>query len=388
MGTPGEAWTDFAARLATMGAALALPPFPAGARATSEGYRYLGRLMMVGWQWAVEFGDPDFPAFYRHDDDVTKWGGPNVDNTYLRARVRAANSYRIVGNGATTHGFLLSTHEGDMQLEQYGVYAEKWHDELTTDPDGTFELILSAEPHGGNWMPLDPRATNLTIRQYFDDWGQETPGEFRIERVGAEGEAPPPITAQVLAERLRDAGDWIEASLHYWNRYVARAHAETGDNVLLPPRSAPGGAEDIAYGSGFFDLAEDEAFLIEGEAPDAWTWNIMLYNLGWMESLDFANRPTSRNGTQIHIDPDGRYRVVIAHQDPGVPNWIDTTGLGQAMIAYRYVRTANRPVPEGRVVEVADLAAALPPGTPQITPEMRRQEISVRQRHVARRFRR
>jgi hypothetical protein len=107
-----------------------------------------------------------------------------------------------------------------------------------------------------------------------------------------------------------------------------------------------------------------------------------------MESLDFTNRLTSLNGTQIHVDPDGRYRVVVAHQDPGVPNWIDTTGLSQAMIAYRYVRTSNQPVPVGRVVKIANLAGALPSGTPLITPDLRSRQIAIRQRHVARRFRR
>lgn len=392
MGTPTStaetAWIGFTARMARLGQELAGPPFPTGKRATSEGYRYLSRLLVNGLQWAVEFADPDFPAFYRHDDDVTKWGGPNVDNTYLRARVRAGNTYRIVGNGASSHGFLISTHEGDMQLEQYGVYAELWHDDLVTDDDGGFELIVGPDERPGNWMPLHPDATNITIRQYFNDWTCHTPGEFAIERMGSEGEAPPPISPEALAERLNDAGSWIEASVRYWNQYVEGAHAECGDNTLQPPRSAKGGAEDIAYGAGFFKLAEDETFVIEGEPPDAWSWNIMLYTMGWMESLDFANRLTSLNGTQIHLDPDGRYRVVIAHRDPGVPNWIDTTGLEQAMIAYRYIRTANRPVPTGSVVKLPELRATLPASTPQSTPEGRTRQIRIRQRHVARRFRR
>jgi hypothetical protein len=31
-------------------------------------------------QWEIDFADPDFPRFYRHDDDVPMWGGPNVDD--------------------------------------------------------------------------------------------------------------------------------------------------------------------------------------------------------------------------------------------------------------------------------------------------------------------
>ncbi|HEV8296628.1 MAG TPA: DUF1214 domain-containing protein, partial [Acidimicrobiales bacterium] len=356
-----------------------------------DGYRYLTRLVVLGLQWMIEFGDPEFPAFYRHDDDVTKWGGPNVDNTYLRARVRGDRAYRIVGNRGIAHGFLISTHEGDMQLEQYGVYDEIWHDQLATDPDGSFELIVGAgrpAGHQGNWLPLHPDSDNITVRIYYQDWSRERPPELRIERIGGEGLAPAPPTPASFAASLEDALDWIEKSTHYWNRYVNRSREEIGENALGLPRSAPGGANDIAYGGGFFDLADDEAFIIEGEPPDAWFWNYMLYNLGWMESLDFANRVTSLNGQQIHIDDDGRYRIVIAHEDPGVPNWLDSTGLSQGMIAFRYVRTATMPAPTHRIVKFDRIRDTLPASTPEVTAATRREQITVRQRHVATRFRR
>jgi hypothetical protein len=385
-----DAWAAFSERLARLGRELRLPPFPVGARETAEGYRYLGRLTVLGLQWCVEFNDPDFPAFYRHDDDVTKWGGPNVDNRYLRARVCGTNAYRVVGNGSTSHGFLISTHEGDMQLEQYAVYAEIWHDQLVTDAAGNFELSISAErpADARNWIPLHPDTTNVTIREYFDDWARDTPGEFRIERVGGEGAQQPPVTAAQLATRLDEAARWIDTSLHYWNAYVANARDRAPLNVLQSAGAALGGAEDIAYGFGICHLADDEAYVIEGDAPDAWFWNFLLYNGGWFESLEIANATTSRNGTQITVDPDGRFRLVVAHRDPGVANWLDTTGLTETMLAYRYVRTATRPVPTGRVVKFAALRDELPASTRWVTEAERRAEIAIRQRHVAARFRR
>ena len=380
---------EFARSLSMMGHALPDPPFPQDLQTQVDGYRYLGRLAVMGLQWATEFGDPDFPAFHRHDDDIVKWGGPNVDNRYIRARVSGANSYRITGNFATSHGCVMSIHEGDMQLEQYGVYAEMWVDELSLGVDGEFELVLSAERpvDAQNWMPMHPDATNFTIREYFNDWRTDTPGWIRIERIGGEGLAPAPLTASVLASRLRDAREWAETSFHYWNRYVATAAASIEVNSLAAPHSAQGGAKDIAYGFGFYDLRDHDTLIVEGVAPDAWFWNYMLYNHGWMESFDFTNRTSSRNGTQIHIDSDGRYRLVIAHHDPGAPNWIDTCGVGRGMIAYRYVRTATKPVPAARLVPLEKVRSELPPDTPVVTPDERRNEIVVRQRHVARRFR-
>ncbi|CAB4724640.1 MAG: DUF1214 domain-containing protein [Actinobacteria bacterium] len=379
-------WPALLERLGGLGAELTRPPYPTGERAAVDGIRYLSRIVALGLQWCVEFGDPDFPAFYRHDDDVTKWGGPNVDNTYVRARVRGDAVYRLTGNGATTHGFVISTHEGDMHLEQYGVYAERWHDDLRREPNGDFTLTIGGPERTGNWMPLHPNTTNVTIRQYFDDWAQHIPGTFRIERVGAEG-APPPLDAAQLAGRLDDATAWIEASLRYWNRYIDAALERCGFNNIVAPGSVAGGSNGIAYGSGFADLGPREAMIIEGDAPDAWTWNFMLYNLGWFESLDFANRTTSLNRTQLHIDDDGRYRIVVAHEDPGVQNWLDTTGLSQAMVAYRFIRTTNSPVPHCTVVPIDAVRAALPATTPPFSAADRAAQIAVRQQHVARRFR-
>jgi hypothetical protein len=386
---PTQTWAVLSQRLAELGRDLARPPFPVGPRETAEGYRYLARLAVLGLQWAVEFNDPDAPAFYRHDDDITKWGGPNVDNRYMRARVKGDRAYRITGRGRSSHGFVISALEGDMQLEEYGVYQEVWHDELMYDDDGTFELVVSADRDSSapNWMALHPNTGNITIREYFNDWTRETPREFAIERIGGEGAPAAPLTSELIATRLDEATRWIERSLHYWNRYMADARDKCGVNMLQPARSALGGAKDIAYGFGFCDLADDEAFVIESEPPDAWFWNYLLYNMGWFESLDIAS-VSSRNGTQITIDSDGRFRLVIAHRDPGVANWIDTTGLRETMIAYRYVRTASQPVPSGRLVKLADLDRVLPPSTTHMTPDQRRAEVAGRARHLALRFRR
>jgi hypothetical protein len=276
-----------------------------------------------------------------------------------------------------------------MQLEQYGVYDEIWDDQLVADDDGVFELIVSGErPSGyeGNWLRLHPQAGNITVRAYFNDWSRDTPPAIRIERIGGEGLSPPSLTPTEMARRIDEASEWIVRSFHYWNRYVDNAYRKVGPNVVIAPGAAQGGAKDIAYGFGFFRLADDEAFVIEGTPPQAWFWNIMLYNLGWMESLDFANRVTSLNGHQMQIDDDGRYRVVIAHRDPGVPNWLDTTGLAEGMIATRYIRTADVPPQTGQLVKFDQIRDVLS-STPSMTVDQRRAQIAIRQAHVATRFR-
>ena len=60
------------------------------------------------------------------------------------------------------------------------------------------------------------------------------------------------------------------------------------------------------------------------------------------------------------VDPDGVLRVVIAHEDPGITNWLDTAGHSEGPVILRCVRTENAPVPQTRVVKFADVAGALP----------------------------
>ena len=47
----------------------------------------------------------------------------------------------------------------------------------------------------------------------------------------------------------------------------------------------------------------------------------------------------SLNGHQASIDEDGMLRVVIAHEDPGIANWLDTAGHSAGPIILRCVRT-------------------------------------------------
>jgi hypothetical protein len=52
---------------------------------------------------------------------------------------------------------------------------------------------------------------------------------------------------------------------------------------------------------------------------------------------------------------DGSFRIVVAHQDPGVPNWIDTAGHDHGIMGLRWVRADASPLPSCRVVNVAEI---------------------------------
>jgi len=56
-------------------------------------------------------------------------------------------------------------------------------DELVTDGHGNFEVVLSADEHDGNWMPIDGAHPTLTVRHFFYDWGHREASSLRIERI-------------------------------------------------------------------------------------------------------------------------------------------------------------------------------------------------------------
>ena len=76
------------------------------------------------------------------------------------------------------------------------------------------------------------------------------------------------------------------------------------------------------------------------------------------------------NGFQVEVDPDGVRRYVVAHRDPGVANWIDTTGLPEGFLSLRWTYS-ERPaaLPTTRVVKLRfdEIRAQLPAGTRSVS---------------------
>ena len=104
-----------------------------------------------------------------------------------------------------------------------------------------------------------------------------------------------------------------------------------------------GAQQHQAAGTCYYRVAPDEALVIEVPVPRAKYWSIDLCNF-WLESLDYANHQSSLNGHQAVVDPDGVFRAVVAHDDPGVPNWLDPVGHGEGSMIYRWNLAETTPI--------------------------------------------
>lgn len=382
----GTAWHEFCDRLKATGDRIIGEGYPTEERDRAEGYRYLTRLLSYSLRMEVEAGDPAFPVMCRYEEPHTQWGGPNPDNTYLRATVSAEHDYRVWGNVKDMRQAIFSLQEGDMQMEQYGVYSEQSLDDYVLGPDGEFELWVSREPRPGNWMPMHDDAHFFQIRIYNSDWIHDASPAIFIERVGAEGVPPPPVEAGNLADSLERAVHWVEKSAVYWNNYTQAAWKHATPNTVNPAKSTPGGADNILYGTCFWQLEKDEAIVLECDKPQAQYWNFCIHTIAWLESGDFANRQVSLSGHQIHVDSDGRIRVVLSAQDPGVPNWIDTEERERGLLVFRWVWASSNPCPEARVIKVDKVRELMPVDHPAVDKPARCRQLASRREQLWQRY--
>ncbi len=381
----GEAWSDFCRSLESAGRTILESEGCGEPDVQAAGFRYLLGLVKVGIQQAAEL-DPEQPRFIRICDSDSKAGAENADNAYAHAHIRSDLAYRIWGQRGTVETFLLEIKEGFMQLGDVRNFATLQAPELQLEPDGSFELFLGGERRGKNWLPIDPDAKQVLIRQYFCNWEDEVPATFDIECLGREGLAPPKLHAEDAARILDDAGRHIAGTASFWAEWVVALRQNYKRDEIAPAVFYVGGADDIAYGNDYYELDAGEAMIIEFEPPRAKYWAFQLCDL-WFKTMDWANQKVSINHRQARLDSDGLCRIVVAHRDPGVPNWLDTGGDETGVLQYRWIWTENNPRPRLRRVAFEGIRAALPEETPKVTSEERRREIYARQLHRLRRER-
>ncbi len=113
-------------------------------------------------------------------------------------------------------------------------------------------------------------------------------------------------------------------------------------------------------------------------------WSFQRSALGSFNT-NYTDHVTSLNRRQIRPDSDGRFRIVVAHRDPRVANWIDTEGQTLGLITHRWIGVKERPQLETTKIRFDDLGDVLPADAARLTPAERRQQIAVRQRQAARR---
>jgi hypothetical protein len=80
------------------------------------------------------------------------------------------------------------------------------------------------------------------------------------------------------------------------------------------------------------------------------------------------------------------FRGVIAHRDPGVPNWLDAEGCDRGTLAVRFLFADTTPKTALHAVPFERLRGELPRDTPGTTPAERNAVLARRSKALQRRY--
>lgn len=346
----------------------------------AEGLRHLTRLLVSAQQMTLECPPPQYPQLLQFLSTRVHWGLPATDCEYLWSALHGDYTYRITGDRGSAHIFDIETRTGHIaNMADWTLFDRR--SEFSVGPDNQVEIVLSRDPQPGNWIRLPEGAANIIVRQYYYDWQRENSARLQI-RCDEAVFPPPAFTAQDIASRSQLFVDWL-ANVPDRCARVVRTYYQAPQDALIFD-TIDFGWKDLRYGKGTYHCARDEALVLEVRLPACAYWSIQLSNHFW-EARDWHLRQTSLNGAQAHVDADGVFRAVIAHADPGFHNWLDAGGHERGLIAIRYYKAAQTPIPSIRRVKLADLDPMLPADTKRLTAAQRQTVLRERAASVSRR---
>jgi hypothetical protein len=355
----GTAWTEFCDLLKDAGSVVLADTNPNDPLDRAEGYRMLTRLLRGALETQLEHGDhPAHPELFCVCHETIKIVGENPDNRYLSA-VLDGGDYRIWGTRGESKWLSFNLFSaGGFGGGGPGTGATLHEERMHIDDDGTFELIISQNEHPGNWLQSEADTRTLAIRQTFLDKANQEHAVLHIERLDSSGAPPAPLSAEHLYHSLLYAGFYVKG--------VAAIGTEWATRQALWPNVFTDEAElaetdkfkdpQIKWHQAYFDLADDEALVVEFMPPACEYWMIALHN-HWMETLDYTNHQITLNCDSAVLEPDGSARFIVSKSDPGLPNWLDTAGHSKGTVGVRWVGpNVIDLLPDTRVVKVAELA--------------------------------
>jgi len=316
----------------------------------------------------------------------SRWGGDNPDNAYRIVPIDHNGRYVIHGQ-RMPGGVANVTYTLVADTATSVTLASLEGRDVEVDENGAFSITIDNQPANGrrNHLQSSPRVMYLFVRDCYNDWVRETPNALRAERLDTPSRGP------MTLDEMADFAAFHMVEGVYISYWFTRLNYGVPVNTINPPRMAGilGGLVSQGNSLGVVQLEDDEAMIVTATDGGAEFRNFLVNDV-WFMSVEFWKRQSSLNPGQMAADADGRFTYVIAHEDPGVHNWVDTGGLGELYGQHRWqgLPRGNVPPPEltTRVVKLKDLEGALPRGVQMVTPAQRKQQLERRALEFKRRF--
>ena len=382
-------WSEFIEGLRTLPDRL-LAKLPAEQRADPQVQQEIGRLAVASLTAALleSLGsDGDHPAFVANHNLTLNYPQPNADTIYRISRVTPGGTYRLRGERGSLRQANIGQ-AGPMPGEPGGGALQAGTKRgvldlngLHVDKRGRFDVIISpVRPAGysGDWWELASNTTRLLLRTVQADTSKERDPTISIERI----DIPPQrarTPAATVEARLRDLP---RAAALLPSIFVTSGARLRADGFLhkfkMVDAAQNGGLSGQVYYSSAYELADDEVLLITTRPPAKCLYRSIQLATEFEETIDWHNNQSSLNDMQAKPDRDGVLRIVISARDPGIPNWLDTSGYRRGIVAGRWMGCDSNPTPTIEKLPLAELRARLPADTPSVSPAQR--ETSIRDR--------
>ena len=336
----------------------------------AEALRVIVHLLGTGIETQFE-DDAAHPVFRAI---VTPWRkalGDNADARYHDARVHPAGTYRVRGRtaGAVYVSFTVEAggEDGAFPSRTAGLLNDTGFD---VADDGSFEITLGGPPRDRGWLALPDDASRITVRHYWED--ARSPNlppapdlGLTIELVDGEDEvqaSPPTPSDATVAASIRRMATFVRS-----RTLEAMPKPGEGDPPafvsrvpnVFPAPVRPGAhalaAADAAYSMAPYLLGPDDALVVSARWPRCRCANVSLWNRQ-LQTFDYLRHPVSLNRAQAITGDDDTVTLVIAHRDPGVPNWLSTEGRPFGLVFWRFM-LPDGPIdtPTAEVVPLASL---------------------------------
>lgn len=395
-----QAWALFCDRLRAAGQSAFKDASPANPLQRADALRFLTQNLGQAFDLALETKDPAFPQIHEFTTPTMKLGGDVADFTYRQAWIDGNHAYRLSGRKGTAR-WLNVTVQGPRPPLIPGTDWPSLHEpfgdvpecnilgtQIEADADGRFDLFIGGEPRPHNWLPTTPGSRKLFIREAFDGW-DETPTTLTIERIGMDAAPALPSPARMI-EAMDWAGAFVTGLMRDWPEHAWTTSRGVCDPHALNtfPGTTANDGSDAKRGRMaahmVWRLQPHEALIVEMD----WHAGFWIFGMGgaFAGSMDFLHRPVSYTPARTRVDGDGIVRLVLAHDDPGVRNWLDTQGFSDGNLTYRNLLTQDPATFRTRLVARADLMAHLPRDTAMVTPAERVAMLLERYRSIKQRY--
>jgi hypothetical protein len=334
----------------------------------AEGFRNLTHILQSALYSHQEF-DPERPVFHRIVSPTRSFTGDNSDALYYETPVAPGREYVVRGNlaGAVYTSFTMESGAagGAYATQTSGVLRD---DDIDVDADGSYEIRLGGAPAERNWLEIPADGGRITTRHYFE-WPHSASASQTLHiPLSIEVTDPPPPPPRWDDARVAESIQHVVN--HVRGKTIDQPKPQPGVSPApfvsvtpndFPKPVVPGNmafaAFDAAYSMAPYLIAPDEALVITGRWPACRFANVCLWNR-WSQMYDYVNRQVSRNRANTALEPDGSFRMVLAHEDPGLPNWIDTEGRTLGTVFWRFfLPEGDIETPRAEVVKFADLKA-------------------------------